>query len=365
MSNERISGGEARAILMLYVMGSTMIMGAASNALNDAWLAILIGIILTVPLVLIYARLLALYPGQNLFDICLQVFGKWAGRVLILIYVWYALHLAALVLRNYGEFMESEAMPETPMLVPMLLVALLCIFAVIKGIETMGRSARLLFNICIATVIFVLLLTIGRIEVENIFPIMDHGWMPIWKGAFSAFSFPFAETVLLTGIFSNVKDGKSFVRIFLYGLLISGALVVFITFRNICVLGTYTMSNVYFPSYAAVGRINVGSFIQRIEGTVSIVFIICVFMKVSVCLLAASQGIAKLFNLQTYRSVVLQLGLLTTYFAYSLYDDIMEMWNFAMKTYAFYAFPFQVIFPILLLLGAEIKRRLRTQEKSG
>ncbi|EES71051.1 hypothetical protein POTG_04328 [Paenibacillus sp. oral taxon 786 str. D14] len=54
-----------------------------------------------------------------------------------------------------------------------------------------------------------------------------------------------------------------------------------------------------------------------------------------------------------------------TYLANSLYNNIMEMWDFAMKTYDFYAFPFQVIFPILLLLGAEIKRRWGTWAKLG
>lgn len=125
------------------------------------------------------------------------------------------------------------------------------------------------------------------------------------------------------------------------------------------------MSNVYFPSYAAVGRINVGDFIQRIEGTVAIVFVVCVFVKFSVCLLAASQGIARLFRLSNYRSVVLQTGLLTTFLAYSLFDNIMEMEHFASKIYPYYAFPFQVIVPLLLLLGAEIKVRRARRVKSG
>lgn len=365
MSKERITASEARTIMILFIMGSTMIMGAGGQAHTDAWLAILMATGMSVPIVLISARLLALFPGQNLYEICLQVFGKLAGRVFILLYVWYAIHLAALVLRNYGEFMESEAMPETPMLVPMLFVAALCIFVVLHGIETLGRSARLMFNVCMITILVVLSLTLERMDFDNILPVLDHGWGPIWKGAFSAFSFPFAETFLLTAIFGSVKDGKSYVRILLYGLLIGSGLVLFITFRNIFILGTYTMSNVYFPSYAAVGRVNVGDFIQRIEGTVAIVFVICVFTKISACLLAASYGIAKLFGLHSYRTVVIQTGLLVTYLAYSLYDNIMEMLHFASEVYFFYAFPFQVIIPILLLIGAEIKVRRGNRANAG
>ncbi|WP_339821024.1 endospore germination permease [Paenibacillus sp. FSL R7-0216] len=365
MNKEMVTGGEARTILILFIMGSTMILGAAGQAKRDSWIAILIAIGLAIPVALISARLLTLYPGQNLFDICQNVFGKVLGNLFILLYVWYAVHLASLVLRNYGEFMTSEAMPETPMLVPMLFVCALSVFVVLHGIETLGRSVRLLFNICTVTILLVLFLTIGRMEFNNVLPILDHNWGPVWEGAFSTFSFPFAEAFLLTAIFGGVRDRKSFVRIFLFGLLIGGALILFISLRNIFVLGTYTMSNVYFPSYAAIGRINVGDFIQRIEGTVAIIFVICVFVKFSVCLLAASQGIAKLFRLSSYRSVVLQTGLLTTYLAYSLFDNIMDMEFFATKIYPFYAFPFQVVFPVLLLLIAEIKVRSARRAKSG
>ncbi|MGG6313058.1 GerAB/ArcD/ProY family transporter [Paenibacillus macerans] len=365
MNKELITRGEARNILILFIMGSTMILGTAGQAKNDAWIAILIAIGMSFPVVLISARLLALYPGQNLYDIFQNVFGKLLGKVFILLYVWYAIHLAALVLRNFGEFMDAEAMPETPMLVPMLFVSALSVGVVLSGIETMGRSARLLFNVCLVTILMVLLLTIGRMEFDNLLPILDKGWGPVWEGAFSTFSFPFAEIILFTAIFSCIKSQKLLVNVFIPGLLIGGGLVLFISFRNVFVLGVYTMSNVYFPSYVAVGRINVGDFIQRIEGTVAIVFVICAFMKISVCLLAASKGIAKLFGLNSYRSVVIQTGLLVTYLARILYGNVMEMEYFAMEIYSYYAFPFQVIFPVILLLFAEIKVRRARKAKSG
>lgn len=365
MNKDLISGGEARTIMILFIMGSTMILGAAGQAKSDAWLSILIAVAIAIPIVLIAARLLALFPGHNLFDICQYVLGKWLGKAFILLYVWYAIHVGALVLRHYGEFMDTETMPETPMIVPMLFVSALSIIVVLYGLDTMGRSARLLLNICVFTIVLVLCLTVQRVDVDHLLPILDNGWGPVWEGAFSAFSFPFAETFLLTAIFGGVKDRKSFYRIFLHGLGIGGILVLFISYRNILVLGPNTISNVYFPSYTAVGRINVGDFIQRIEGTVAVVFVICVFMKLSVCLLAAGQGIAKLLDLCSYRSVVVQIGLLITYLASALFDNIMEMDYFDMKVYHFYAFPFQVVFPLLLLLAAEIKVRRDRRTTSG
>jgi spore germination protein KB len=114
----------------------------------------------------------------------------------------------------------------------------------------------------------------------------------------------------------------------------------------------------YFPSYEAVGQISIGEFIQRIEVTVSIIFVFCVLIKSSICLLVACKGITKVFKLNDYRSIVIQTGLLMVYFSYTVYDNIMEMKFWAFKIYPFYAFPMQVILPVIIWVLAEIKVRI-------
>ena len=62
-----------------------------------------------------------------------------------------------------------------------------------------------------------------------------------------------------------------------------------------------------------------------------------------------------MFNLKDYRSIVIQAGLLMIYFSYIIYDNIMMMKYWAFKVYPFYAFPFQVILPIIVWILAEVK----------
>jgi spore germination protein KB len=117
------------------------------------------------------------------------------------------------------------------------------------------------------------------------------------------------------------------------------------------------LDSFYFPSYEAVSMISVGDFIQRIEVSVSFLFIFGVFIKSSICLLVACKGIGKIFNLKDYRSIVIQTGLLMIYFSYTVYDNSMEMNYWAFKVYSYYAFPMQVILPIIIWILAEIKAR--------
>ena len=54
-----------------------------------------------------------------------------------------------------------------------------------------------------------------------------------------------------------------------------------------------------------------------------------------------------MFNLKDYRLIVIQTGLLMIYFSYIVYDNSMMMKYWAFKVYPFYAFPLQVILPIM------------------
>ncbi|MFZ7120777.1 MAG: GerAB/ArcD/ProY family transporter [Eubacteriaceae bacterium] len=171
----------------------------------------------------------------------------------------------------------------------------------------------------------------------------------------SIISFPFAETVLFMGVFSVLPNIKSYKKVYIKGLLIGDFFILIITIRNIIVLGVDVVSILYFPSYIAVSMINIGDFLQRIEIVVSLIFIFAGFVKVSICLLVASKGVSKILNLDNYRVIVSPLGLMMINLAYLIYDDIIEMQNWAFKVYKYYALPIQVILPIIILFTSWLK----------
>lgn len=356
MLKEKISDKEAICLITVFVIGSSLIIGIGGDSKNDAWIAGIVGIIMTIPMLLIYSRILSLFQGNDLFDIMNIILGKVIGKIVAIMFIWYAFHLGALVLHNFGEFINIVAMPETPMIVPMLCLGLTCIIAAKSGIEVMGRTATYFLPILIFILIVVQILSMPQLNFSYLKPIWGHGLTPILRGGFSSFSFPFAETVVFTGIFSSLKTKKSPFKVYFWGILISSTIIIITSIRNIAVLGNM-LGSFYFPSYEAVSMISMGEFLQRIEVTVSVVFITGVFIKSSICLLVACKGIGKVFNLRDYRSIVIQTGLLMIYFSYIIYDNSMEMKNWAFKVYPYYAFPFQVILPIIIWILAEIKAR--------
>jgi spore germination protein KB len=356
MRREQISDKEAIFLMIIFYIGSSFILGVGGGAKNDAWISVIVGIFMAAPLILIYARLLSLFPDKGLYDILEWAFGKVIGKLFSLFYIWYSFHLGALVIRNFGEFIKTVAMPETPMFVPMLCLIIVCMVAVRSGIEVMGRICAAVLPLLLVIIIVVQLMGIPNMNFHFLKPILGNGLLPVIKSGFSVFSFPFAESVLLMGVFFSLKTKKSPYKVYILGTAVTGLLIVAIIIQNIATLGV-TYTKYYFPAHIAVSMISLGDFLQRIELSVAVVFVFGVFIKTSVCLFVLCQGIAKLFNLTDYRSVVIQSGLLMLYFSMLIYDSIMEMTDWAFNVYAYYAFPFQVIFPIILLLTVEIKVR--------
>ncbi|HCC06629.1 MAG TPA: spore gernimation protein [Clostridiales bacterium] len=357
MNKEIITSKQAICIMIFFITGTSLLIGTAGVAKRDCWISIILGIIMAVPFVIIYARILTLFRGKDIYEIVQMVFGKIFGKIIAILYIWYAFHLGALVLRNFGEFINVVAMPETPMLVPMFMIGVLCIMVVSGGVEIIGRTSKFFFPIIVAVLVLVNLLGITELNFDNIKPILYDGFLPVFKGAFSAFSFPFAETVLFTTILFALQPKKSVYNVYLWGLLIGGIIILIICIRNILVLGPDIAEILYFPSHVAVGRIEIGDFIQRIEVTVSIVLVVGTFIKASICLYAACKGISSLFGMKNYRNIVLQTGLLMIYFSSFIYESTMQMEHWAFEIYSYYALPFQVILPIIILIAAEIKVR--------
>jgi spore germination protein KB len=156
-------------------------------------------------------------------------------------------------------------------------------------------------------------------------------------------------------IFDSLKTTKSSYKVYLISLAIGGSIVLFIAIRNIMVLGGDNLGSVYFPSYTAISLINIGNFFERLEMTVSLVFILSGFFKISICLMAATKGIAKILGFKDHKVLVTPIALLMVNLAYLIYDNIMDMFEWAQEIWPYYAFPFQVIFPLIILIAVEIK----------
>ncbi|WDV44313.1 endospore germination permease [Clostridiaceae bacterium M8S5] len=362
MKKEIISDKQGIHLMILFIMGSTLVMGIGNKSGRDSWLSILIAMALVFPMLMIYAKTLSLYPGKDLYDIIEHVFGKVIGKIISISYIWFSLYLASLILRNFGEFIRTVSLPETPIIATMIGCGILAIWGVKSGIEMLGRWANLVSIVMITIVIMTLFFLLPMFHFNNLKPVLYNGFNPVLDGAFDVFTFPLAELVIFTLFFSAFGVRKSSYKIYSWGLLLGGLVVLVVTMSEILVLGEIEYKTVTFPAYSTIYKINIFHFIQRIEIIVSINLLAGGFIKCCMCLLGACNGIKKVFNYSDYKFCVIPVGLLMVNLSQLIYDDLEEMVDWAFYIWRYYASVFQVILPLIIFGGAIIKKRIESKK---
>ena len=158
-------------------------------------------------------------------------------------------------------------------------------------------------------------------------------------------------------VFSNISKAKNYKKTFIVGLLVGGSVIFLGTLRNILILGIETISRVYFPSTMAISLIQLGELLERLEMLILIIFLVCVFVKVSICVFAICNGISKIFGFDDYKFIATPVVLLMLNFSFIVYKNNSEMTFFAFNIWPYYSFVFEVIIPLVVFILAEIRIR--------
>ncbi len=356
MNKETISLRQAIYSIMLFIFGSSIVVGVSGEAKQDAWISLLLAMAAAFPLLMMYARIIRLYPETDFFDIIITVFGKIIGRVIIALFTWYAIHLAALVIKNFSEFLQIVSMPETPELPMMAALAFVTAYLAKSSTSVLGKWSVVMFPIVTIVILLTVVLSVKDMDLTNLLPILEKGWTPIVAGAYQIVTFPFAETVVFLCMAGSIKKQDSPYKIYGYSLLASGLFLALVMVRNISILGPTMVGASYFPSYTTARILTLGDFLSRIEGTITMNFLLSGIVKIAVCLHAGAKGIAKLFNIDVYKNMLMPASMLALALCAIVYKSAMEMFGF-LKYYQFYAIPFQILIPLLVWIAAEIKVR--------
>lgn len=357
MNKHQLTVYQAIFCIVLFNFGSSVVMGISTGVGQDTLLALLAAALAVVPLYWMYARILTLFPGKNLFEILQLLFGSFAGKAMTALLVWYCIHLAALVMRNFSEFTQVSTMPETPQLPIALLLGLTTVYLARSNIRAIGKWSVVGFFLVIFVVLLTFTAALREIRLEDILPLMEYPVSKIAPISFQVFSFPYAEAVIFLCVgccFPTEKQNRIFLQAL--GIILTIFLLVFV--RNLVLLGRKMMEVNYFPSYVAVRIIELGDFLARFEGLISSNFLLAGILKISVCLLAAAKGLSVLFGFNRHRLMVMPAGILAMGICAIVYKNMMDMFLF-LKYYPYYAFPFQVLIPLLVWVVGELRRRGR------
>jgi spore germination protein KB len=301
METEKINPFQLFCLMFLFELGSSIVVGVGLQAKQDAWLAILLGMVSSLPLFLIYSYLFYQYPYHSLTGYIKQIVGNYIGVPLLLIYICYFLYIAARVLRDFGALLTTTTLVETPLIVVNGLMILLITYGIYLGIEVIGRTAEAIFFIMLSLGFLGILSSVSSdiIKPENLTPLLENGWNLILTTVYTqTYTFPFGEMVAFTMILPFLNKPKLGKRIGLYALLASGLVLSLTIALEVSVIGINGAAVAQFPLLQTIGKVNIANFIQRLDIIVIATLILGVFIKITVFFYAGYLGIQDLIQLK-------------------------------------------------------------------
>ncbi|WP_459195465.1 GerAB/ArcD/ProY family transporter [Wukongibacter baidiensis] len=359
MNKEVVSDRQGIFLVILFVIGSGSVTVPGLEAKQDVWLASILGIVLSLPMVFIYARLQYIFPDKDLYDIIQICFGRFLGNLVIIFFVLHLIAIQGTIIRHHGEFITVVGLIDTPIIIIIFLFSGVVAYASKKGIEVLGRWGELFIKVVIPLTVIMLILFIPDMNINNIKPMLAKGIKPLALGSFKILVFPFSQIVVFSAVFSSFRKRKSPYNIYLKGFLIS-ALIMFATSLSvILVLGVNQAGSKYFSTHAAVTRINIMS-MQRVEVLSSILFLLGGFVKMGIHLIAICIGISKIFRLRDYRILVIPVAAQLVNLTYLTWYGTMDFFEFDRDAMPYISFLNRVIIPIVVLIFAEIKKKKLT-----
>ncbi len=181
-----ISSVQMAAMLYFAIM-ATAILGPPALmytfAQQDMWISPIWASFIGAFTLLLVFRLSREYPGQTYVQICITVCGPVLGRVIAGVYVLFYLHVNSIILREFVELVVSKFLYNTPEMVIVAGMMLLCAFAVRGGIEVLGRISQIVLPVILSLLFLLLFFVIPEMNLTFMLPVFEDGLLPSLKGA--------------------------------------------------------------------------------------------------------------------------------------------------------------------------------------
>lgn len=359
LENGKISSGQFKILVLMFTVGTSIILGPsqlATQAKQDAWISAILGTCIGLVLVGLYNKLGKLFPTMTLVEYSEVILGKWPGKIISILFLTLPFTLAALILRNIGDFLTTQLIPETPIQAIHITFMGIVVMGTRLGLEVLARSAQILFPWFLALFIFLVVFASPDVEIQKILPILPERAAPVLYAAFPFVRFPFMELVILLMIFPFVSKPEQAGKAFLMGTFIGGMILVLLTALCLLVLGADFTGRQLYPSYTLAKTINIADFLQRIEAIVAGMWFITIFFKLAICFYASALGLGQILRLKEIRPLYLPLGMILVVYSLKVAPNITYNMTITSKAMTPHVVIFSFLLPLLLLGVAKLRK---------
>ncbi|OXS64524.1 spore germination protein KB [Bacillus sp. V-88] len=352
MNKVSLSALELCSMMLLFLTGSTIVVGLNFTALEDSILAIAMEVGFGIILFYFYLLIVKKSSWKEFVPLLEMGFGSVLARILAVLFSFYFLYIAARVMNDFAFFTTQILYPDAPNWIASVPFLLVVGYSSMLGIEAISRSAVIMtfFFLLILVVLWLLGYFSEEFQARYLLPLFSHGWKQLGKMIFpTGLTFPYGELVVFLVFLPYVAHKEKVQKVVWIPIVITGMIIMITMELIIGILHAPFANTYYFPFVKAMELISYLGIIQHMEIFTYLLLIGGGFIKVSVFIYAARVVLTQLFKRkQKNWHVFILMGVV---YLLSLHrsGNIAEHLYVGLKLVPYYLhIPLQFVIPFLL-----------------
>ena len=326
----------------------------------NSYIGILIGTIIGLIPLLMFIYISNYEIDKPLYIKTKIIFGKVLGTIINIILIILYLILATTILFNTSNFIISQYLTDTPIILVTIIFALTGYHAINKGINTITKTS-LIYTIII--IVLFILATIGlipEIELDNLKPILEYG---INKPFIAGLTYSLILTIPISSLMlipkNNIDNYHKTTKYIIITYLITSIMIFFMAIVTSTCLGRYLLIQYRYPVYMTLKRISIFGFIDRIENFLSIVWILSSFIAYTIPLCYIKDTIT---NKNNNKIINILIIIITIILSITIFKNNTSFNHYLDSTYP-YILLITLIIYIIIFIIIIIKKVLKRKNR--
>lgn len=359
MGKHTIRVSELVICLSLFEVGSTTLFFIGSEAKQDAWLAMLIGAFAGLILLILHLSIYSQEPNLDLFQLFRRYMGKYAGSILNFLFVGYFAYETSRNLRDLGEITLLTLLNRTPLWIVSMIAILVVSNTVRYGYKVFFLMCVILFPGMVLgyIIISILIPATGLLHLEFFYPILENGWLPVFKAAIpDIVSFPFGQVVLFLVFYPHARKAKNLRKAVITVYILTALSLTFLNQLIILVMGHKLAAFSTLPLLQSVQMVRLTEVFERTDALFILLFFLGLGIKMVAFFSGAVIGLERITGI-SFKKWVLPLGALiygVSFLSPNYTHHIIIGRDVTLNTSSPF---FQIVLPLVLYVIMKIKKK--------
>nr|WP_187118731.1 GerAB/ArcD/ProY family transporter [Risungbinella massiliensis] len=156
MENTKMTLSQFFHLIIIFELGTSVVIGLGLEAKQDAWISILLALLGGITLFGVYTTLFKQYPTQPITSYIRRILGNYLGWPISLLYLIYFLYISARVLMDTTTLLRIAWLDKTPTLVIIGVLIIASMYLLFHGIQCLSKTGVFFNFIYLAGIILAL-----------------------------------------------------------------------------------------------------------------------------------------------------------------------------------------------------------------